>query len=147
MHSHTHDSEAVARAASRFFALRGAVRTKLAQGQRLGSSAWLRIETLKFITDYHHPTMGDVAEYFSITAPSATSLVTGLVRDGLVVRTRDPRDRRIARLSLSRAGKAKLEKILTRGTAIFDELFAQLSVAELAQFTETLERILCAARE
>ncbi len=143
----THEKEDIARAISRFFAVRGLIRTRLAQGEKFDPSAWLRVETLKFIAHADAPRAKDVADYLSITAPSATSLVAGLVRDGLVVRTRDPHDRRAHRLALSPKGKRTLERTIARGTDLLAGLFAPLSAPELAAFTRTLERILAAARE
>ena len=142
-----HEREDIARAISRFFAVRGLIRTRLAQGEKFDPSAWLRVETLKFIAHADAPRSKDVADYLSITAPSATSIVAGLVRDGLVVRTRDPHDRRAHRLVLSSKGKRTLERTIARGTALLAGLFAPFSAHELAVFTRTLERILAAARE
>ena len=129
------------RAASLFFAVRGLVRTKLAQGKRLDPSAWLSVETMKFIADADHPNMRALAAHLSITAPSATSLVRRLEKDGLVSRTTDPHDRRSARLSLTRKGKRALAKTLARGARILEEVFGVLSSRELAAFTRALERI------
>lgn len=128
-------------AASLFFAVRGTVRTKLAQGKKLDPSAWLRVETVKFIADHDGPSMRSIADYLSITAPSATSLISSLEKDGLVARTTDVRDRRSSRLTLTRKGKSVLGKTLARGTRILGEVFAPLSSTELAAFARALARI------
>lgn len=137
-----HSSKDIARAVSLFFAVRGAVRTTLAQGKRLDPYSWLRIETLKFIRSQETPTMGQVAEYLSITAPSATSLVSALVKEGLVRRQVSVKDRRASCLSLTPKGKRVLAATIARGTALLAELFGTLSPTELAAFTRALERIL-----
>lgn len=129
------------RAASRFFAVRGVVRTKLAQGKKLDPSAWLYVETLKFISLHKRPSMREVADYLSITAPSATSLVRGLMKDGLVERAVSSLDRRTSELSLTKKGKAELAKTLRRGTKVLAEVFSVLSPKELEAFTAMLERI------
>lgn len=134
-------------AASLFFAVRGTVRTKLAQGKKLDPSAWLRIETMKFIADHDGPSMRSVADYLSITAPSATSLISGLEKDGLVTRTTDLRDRRSSRLALTRKGKTMLVRTLARGTRILAEVFSPLSSTELAAFARALARIKDGAEE
>jgi DNA-binding MarR family transcriptional regulator len=131
----------IMRAVSLFFAVRGVVRTKLAQGKRLDPSAWLRIETLKFIADRGKPNMRDLAAYLSITAPSATSLVRGLVRERLVMRATSRVDRRASELSLTPKGKALLAKALVKGTRLLGEVFSVLSPSELAAFARALERI------
>ncbi len=137
----THSSHDVARAISLFFAVRGIMRTKLAKGKVCDPSTWLRIETMKFIADHDTPKMKDVADYLSITAPSATSLVGALVKAGFVTNAADRHDRRTARLLLTKKGKAELKAALARGTRLLGGLFAALSSAELAAFARTLERI------
>lgn len=138
---HRHSRKRIERAATLFFAVRGIVRTTLAQGKKLDPSAWLRVETLKSIADSGRPAMRDVADYLSITAPSATSLIGGLVRDGLVARSGDARDRRLQRLALTKKGKTTLARTIARGTRLLGELFAPLSATELSAFTRELERI------
>ncbi len=129
------------RAASSFFAVRGAIRTRFAQGKRLDPSKWLRVETMRFIATRNRPSMRALADYLSITAPSATSLVRGLVAYGLVERTVNPCDRRASELSLTPKGDAELKSTMDRGTEILSEVFASLSPEELAAFIATLERI------
>lgn len=139
--THQHPSEAVTRAASLFFAVRGIVRTRLAHGKKLDPSAWLYVETMKFIGDRDRPSMRMLAEHLSITAPSATSLVTRLTRAGLVTRTKNPRDRRASELVLTRKGQARLKRTVERGIGILGEVFSVLTPEEFAAFTAALERI------
>ncbi len=141
-----HPSKDVARAISRFFAVRGLVRRTLARGKRLDPSAWLHIETLKFIADRDRPRQKDLATYLSITAPSATSLVANLVKQGLVVRKSDERDKRALRLALSPKGERTLKAALRRGARLLEQLFAALSERELTAFTRSLERLLEAGK-
>jgi len=140
MKKHAHRTEDVMEAASLFFAVRGIVRTKLAQGKKLDPYAWLRIESLKFIAD-REPSMRDVAEYLSITAPSATSLVSGLVRDGFVARRTSSSDRRASVLTLTPNGKKELSRAVARGRRLLAELFGTLSPAELQAFIRALARV------
>ena len=137
----THDKKAVAQAGTLFFLVRGLVRTRLAQGRRLDPYAWLHIETLVYIRDHAGLSMKDIADYLSITAPSATSLVNALAKKGLVERRIDPRDKRALRVYLTKKGKEKLLETVKKGMEVLGELFAPLSSAELAAFTRALERI------
>jgi len=139
---HQHDPKAVERAVSRFFEVRGLVRTRLAGGKKFDPYAWLRVETIKFIADRGNPRAKDLADYLSITAPSVSSLLSSLVREGLIARRADKSDKRVQRLVLTRKGSALLRKKLARGAVVLGALFAPLSGAELASFTRTLERIL-----
>ncbi|HFC10584.1 MAG TPA: MarR family transcriptional regulator [Candidatus Kaiserbacteria bacterium] len=139
--SKKHSSKDIARALSGFFAVKGRIRTQMTQGMKVNPSTWLRLETLKFIEDNKVPRVKDVADYFSITAPSATSLVAGLVRSGLVKRNNDANDRRVARLVLTAKGKRTLYSTMKRGTALLATFFEELSTRELEQFVGFLERL------
>ncbi|MHB8710105.1 MAG: MarR family winged helix-turn-helix transcriptional regulator [Minisyncoccota bacterium] len=141
----THAPRDVARAMSLFSAVRRIMRTRFAQGKKLDPSTWLQIETVKFIADHDKPMMKDIADYLSITAPSATALVGELAKSGLVTSHIGERDRRTSRLALTKKGRAELGKAVARGTRLMSGLFATLSDAELAAFIGALERIKKAA--
>lgn len=117
------------------------MRTTLARDTHLDPATWPRIETLKFISDHPEPKMKDIADYLSISAPSATALIRGLVKNGLVSYVPDREDRRMLRLRLTFKGKAELAKAITRGIGLLGALFSVLSPRELAVFTKTLERL------
>ncbi|MGH7175552.1 MAG: MarR family winged helix-turn-helix transcriptional regulator [Minisyncoccia bacterium] len=136
-----HEPSSVARAATLLFRVRGQMRSRLAQGKRLDPYQWLRIETLVYIRDHEGCSMKDIATHLSITAPSATSVVDGLMRLRLLERRADPADKRVMRLYLSRAGRAKLKRAVARGTRLLGGLFATLSPTELTKFTRLLGRI------
>ncbi|MBU6388461.1 MarR family transcriptional regulator [Patescibacteria group bacterium] len=136
-----HASRDVEQAISLFFAVRRIMNTTFARGRKLDPSTWLRIETMKFISEHHKPKMKDIADYLSITAPSATSLVNGLAKSGLVTSCIDRSDRRTSRLMLTRAGKAELASAITRGLKRLGRIFDVLSKKELSAFADALERI------
>lgn len=136
--SSTPASDAISRAATHFFIVRGLVRSRLAQGRKLDPYAWLHIEALVYIRDHQTPSMHDLAEHLAITAPSATSLVNALERKGLVKRAADAGDKRSVRLSLTGVGKRHLEETVARGKALLGELFKPLSAAQLREFTRML---------
>ncbi len=117
------------------------MRTKFAKDKKLDPSTWLRIETMKFIAEQDKPKMKDIANYLSITAPSATSLIGELVRDGFVTSCADLHDRRALLLMLTAKGKAELRKAIVHGVRILSELFSNLSKTEFLSFISALERI------
>ena len=138
---HPHTPEEIAHAVSLFFAVRRLIRTELSRGKRVDPSTWVQMETMKFIADHDKPKMKDVADYLSITAPSATSLIGGLVKTGFVAYVADQRDRRTSRLSLTARGKAELKSATTRNVRVLGGLFSALSKAELAAFVGSLRRV------
>jgi len=115
------------------------MRTNLAKGRKLDPSTWLRIETMKFIADHNKPKMKDLADYLSITAPSATSLVNGLVKSGFVVCSTDRRDRRTSHLALTAKGKSELKKSIASGLKLLGGLFSSLSATEFSAFVVALK--------
>lgn len=137
----THAPQDVARAVSLFFTVRRMMRARFTHGKKIDPSTWLQIETVKFIFDHHAPSMKDVAEYLSITAPSASALVRELERHGFITSHADLKDRRVSRLTLTPKGKLKLKKAVARGVQVGGALFSALSDEELAAFSKTLERI------
>ncbi len=136
-----HSSADIARALSLFSAVRRIMRSRLAKGMRLDPSTWLQIETMKFICDNEEPKMKDIADYLSITAPSATALVGGLIKCGLVTSSAGQGDRRTSRLVLTKKGKTELKSAISRGIRHLRGLFAALSPSDLSAFSSTLERI------
>jgi DNA-binding MarR family transcriptional regulator len=141
MKNYKHSPKQVTQAATLFFRVRSLVRTKLAAGRRLDPYAWLRIETMVRIRDHAGLSMKDLAAYLSITQPSATSLVNALAKAGLAERRVDPRDKRAARVYLTRKGQAELKKAVGKGMRAFNDLFAPLSSRDLAAFARLLEAI------
>src|SRR6185369_1390541 len=137
-----HTSKDIARVASLFFGVKGLVRTQLAQGKKLNPYAWLHIETMIYIRDNEGPSMRSVAEHLSITAPSATSLVSALIKKGLVRRARDSRDARASRIYLTKKGEKLLVATQTEGRKVLAKVFAPLSPRELATLSRFLERVL-----
>lgn len=141
MTRYRHSKEDVERAISRFFVVKGIVRTRLAEGRRYDPVSWLKVETLKFIADHAGATAHDIGKHLSITAASASPLVHRLIADGLVSRRTDPSDKRAAILSLTARGKRELKRALACGKDILKELFALLSPSEFRAFTLALRRI------
>ena len=69
----------------------------------------LQLITLRFIK-YKKPTMKEVADYLTITAPSATSLINNLAKDELIKREEEKGDRRIVRIVITQKGERHLKK-------------------------------------
>jgi DNA-binding MarR family transcriptional regulator len=70
----------------------------------------LRMGTLRYIAESKNPTMQEVAKFLSITAPSATSLIDGLIQAGVISRNSSTSDRRIVHLEITAKGSQTLEK-------------------------------------
>lgn len=90
-----------------------------------------QVSALNELADHGPMRMGELAERESIRMPTATSVVDGLSKHGLVERQSDPADRRAVLVGLTGHGREVVERIrLSRDVALTDAL-ANLSDAHL----------------
>lgn len=98
-----------------------------------------------FVIERRQPiTLGDLARAERVAAPTMTRIVTALESQGLVVRAVDEGDRRVARLSITGAGKRVLERSRSRKTAYIAARMRTLTPQEratLAAAADLLERL------
>lgn len=81
---------------------------------------------------------GELAERSHVTAPAVTRLVDELVKDGLVRREPDRRDRRAQLLSLTAHGKRELHRFEAIAAAAVAEVLATLTAAQRARIRAAL---------
>ncbi len=74
--------------------------------------------------------LGELAEIERIAPPSMTRIAVRLEEHGLVVRTVDSADRRVARLAVTEAGRALLNQTRTARDAFLARRLQALSPAE-----------------
>lgn len=90
-------------------------------------------------------TIGEVAAVEGVTPPTMTPIVSRLESGGLVAREVDPGDRRVARVTASREGRALLERSRSRKTAYLARKLRTLDERErlaLRRGVEVIERLL-----
>jgi len=85
--------------------------------------------------------MRDIARYFSITPPSTTSLVGGLVLEGQLRRVSDRDDRRMIRLALTIKGKQTLAQSFKLKALRLREVLAKLDALERKNLATVLEKL------
>ena len=92
--------------------------------------------------DAHGPMkQAALAALLGFAPRSVTETVDGLERDGLVVRTDDPADRRARIVELTDAGRQAVEVARTVRTTTMDDIFGVLTQAERAQLVSLLATI------
>jgi len=69
------------------------------------------VHVLWLLEEHHELTMSRIAELSDVSLSNATGLIDRMEERGLVVRTRDPEDRRVVRVGLSDGGRATLDEI------------------------------------
>jgi len=90
-------------------------------------------------------TLGELAETERVQPPTITAAVDRLETQGLVARRRDPDDRRVARVEVTRAGRKLLEQTRARTSAYLERRIDDLSArdrATLERAAAILERVL-----
>lgn len=70
-----------------------------------------------------------------------TRLVGGLQRRGLVHKEADPDDRRVSRVFLTDAGRERFEALVPQIRAIREDLFADVSAADLSAMHRVLDAL------
>ena len=86
-------------------------------------------------------TQHELARALRIEGPTLTRHLDGLEEEGLVVRRRDPHDRRAVIVELTEAGRAKHAEMLRAVQAFNRRLLAGLSGAEIDELRKLLGRL------
>lgn len=87
----------------------------------------------------------EVGEQLGIDRTTVFELMDGLERKGVVVRRRNPRDRRSYAVSLTPQGRTVQKKAARAFDAAADEFFAPLKEAELAALSRMLSQLIATA--
>lgn len=131
------------------------VRLSRMAGYRLGEAlAAMEMRTHEFsVLNFLHEagplSQQEVGQALRINPSNLVGLLDLLEADGLLVRARDPGDRRRHLVQLTAAGRQRLARAWRAAEAAEEDLLSPLSTAERAQLRDTLERLVghgCGAR-
>ena len=103
-----------------------------------------QLSALTVLSKHGELTLGELAAIERIAPPSMTRIAARLEAVGFLERRPDNTDRRVARVAISAAGKALLEKNRERGDAFVSARLASLTDEErelLARAVPLLERL------
>jgi DNA-binding MarR family transcriptional regulator len=87
---------------------------------------------------------GELAEALSVAPPTVTGLTDRLVKQGLVERREDPRDRRVVRLALTEEGRALTMEIAEKSKAYLLDVFEHVQAGQLETICVALEELAAA---
>ncbi len=85
--------------------------------------------------------MREVADYLRVKAPSATSVIARLQREGLVARVSEKGDKRVVRIELTASGRRRVEKYLADATGTMSKVFSKISGKDVATLTRILRSL------
>lgn len=92
-------------------------------------------------------TVSEVAVAAGVATPTATRMLDGLEREGLVRRERRPDDRRVVHVCLTDEGRARVRAKRSHIAARRREIFESLSPAERKQAARVLARLAAAVED
>lgn len=93
------------------------------------------------LLEEHPLTVCRLAEAAGVAQPTATRMLAGLVRDGIVRRRADAGDRRVALMQLTDAGAALVADKRDELNAVRGRIFASIPEHQRAQAAELLDRL------
>lgn len=100
-----------------------------------------------FVISYQGPqSIKDLAAKFNMTSSAATQLVNGLVKENLLSREEDLKDRRQIIVDLTSKGREKMAVIKKKRYERMSKIFGTLSIQELLQLQKIQEKIISQAK-
>ena len=101
----------------------------------------LQIQTLFFLSKNKKVSMSDIAGYFRIELPSATSLLDKLYDQKLVIRNTDKNDRRLVMITLTEKGKKLLKEAMCERKEKLEKILSYLSVKERSDLSSIINTL------
>ncbi len=127
---------------SHMFIMGRLMRDRMHRKVRNGQCTLLEFETIKYVKDTGQPHMRDVAKTFHVTPPAATLMIDTLVKEKLLSRVLDPKDRRSVRVAITPKGKQLLERGVANKIREMKKLFGVLTPAERTHFVAAIKKII-----
>lgn len=84
---------------------------------------------------------GELAEGLGVAPPTVTGMTDRLLKQGLIVRREDPRDRRVVRLALSDEGTRLITEVSQMSKARLRDVFGRMPDKRLEVLTDLLEEL------
>lgn len=86
--------------------------------------------------------VSDLAAFFSVSVPSMSRAVDGLVKKGLATRVEDPDDRRVRRVTITAAGKDLVETLVAVRQSGIEAFAATLSAAQRRKLDAAVDSLM-----
>jgi len=126
---------------SMIFATSRLIRERVKDREKINPFSFLRLETLRYVTEKDNPSMKDIADYLCVAPPSATSLINSLVEARQIERSYDKNDRRFVRLVVTPKGKMALASGFKKITTKMRRALSNLNAKERSNLFKILENI------
>ena len=97
-----------------------------------------QIAILDILSRNKESNMSDLARYMNVTTAAMTGFINRLVRDGYVVRIRDPKDSRVIKIKLTSKGGAAVKSALENKKRMITKVFGVLPQKEREEYLKIL---------
>jgi DNA-binding MarR family transcriptional regulator len=124
-----------------FFEISRGIREKMSFDCNAAQLTVLQLQTLILISKNKTLTMGDIANNFKISLPTATVLSDKLVKMKLIKRNKNANDRRIVEVSLTEKGKTLLKKAMKQRHVKINELLSYLPLKDREMLFRILDNL------
>lgn len=82
----------------------------------------------------------ELSEYLGVTSPFVSQLLNDMVERDLIVRAKDPIDRRVVRVSLTEKGKQQASYVLRYSRKLYEGLAEHLGAEESRMLSNLLQK-------
>lgn len=127
--------------ASLFFSVSRSMKQKMDLSSPFFQLPLAHAETLRLISEKKQISMKQVADFLAITPPSATALVSHLVKAGYVQRSSSKNDRRSVYLSLTHKGTTVMQKAVLDHCKVYKKLLNKISPKEQMELINILTKL------
>lgn len=100
-----------------------------------------QLVTLDYINRHGRAHMVDIARILSTRMSSVSILVDRLIREKMLIRQRDPKDRRAVWVTITGKGRRVIAQILTQKRSSIAQVFSVLTARERSQYLSALLKI------
>jgi DNA-binding MarR family transcriptional regulator len=111
----------------KIFTLSRAMKGTMSYSSDLTHLSLLQLQTLIFIQKTQRAQMRDIAGHFKIEMPTASDLIAKLVKQKLVNRTTDSKDKRLVRITLTSQGQQLLQDAMKERNKKLSHILSYLS--------------------
>jgi DNA-binding MarR family transcriptional regulator len=129
------------RVSAAFFRVLKNMRDVMSFESKTSSLTMIQLNALIFVKKNREVQMKDLAKRFSVTMPTATSLVDKLIASGYLSRKTYPKDRRVVKIQINRTGQKLLDEAIRQRSSKIDGLLSSLSREDKGELLRILEKI------
>ncbi|WP_427338916.1 MarR family winged helix-turn-helix transcriptional regulator [Caloranaerobacter sp. DY30410] len=100
-----------------------------------------QFNALQYLIREGNLTIGEISERLALAYSTITDLVDRMEKNGLVVRVRDDKDRRVVRIKVLDKGFEILQKVLNRRIDYLEKMLSSFTEEEKQSLVKSLEKL------